>query len=196
MAVVSKRPLNPLTLAAVALLVLYLGWQQWSTRQTPDSTTPAAETSPSPGSPAEPLGGRLPPSAREADRYDLSADEAKGGHTLARHVGRTDDQLRERLDCERNISAASTYTDRATAERIVFRTLADQAARVDAWRAREGRRPNLALDYRGRRDDIIGRTLTRGRGAPIASTEAVVVLRWDERRDAAYVLTSYPEARR
>ena len=43
--------------------------------------------------------------------YDLEADEALGGHTMARHVGRTDAQLAERLQRERDISAASTYTD-------------------------------------------------------------------------------------
>jgi hypothetical protein len=39
-------------------------------------------------------------------RYDLGHDEARGGHTLARHVARTDGELRERLARERNISAA------------------------------------------------------------------------------------------
>src|SRR5690349_23847845 len=42
-----------------------------------------------------------------ASRHDLSQDEEAGGHTLKKHVGRTDDQLRERLAHERNISGAS-----------------------------------------------------------------------------------------
>src|SRR3954447_16923585 len=48
--------------------------------------------------------------------YNLERDEQAGGHTLRRHVGRTDDQLRERVGRERDISAASTYTDQASAE--------------------------------------------------------------------------------
>jgi hypothetical protein len=40
---------------------------------------------------------------------DLSQDEA-AGHVLRKHAGRTDDELRERLERERNISGASTYT--------------------------------------------------------------------------------------
>lgn len=73
--------------------------------------------------------GRLVPVSRSGETStlrqgggatrDLSLDEAFGGHTLRRHVGRTDEQLRERLKSESNISAASTYTDRATAERVV-----------------------------------------------------------------------------
>ena len=50
---------------------------------------------------------------------DLAADESMGGHTLARHVGKTDSQLSDRLRREPQISAASTYTDREMAERTV-----------------------------------------------------------------------------
>jgi hypothetical protein len=52
--------------------------------------------------------------AAAASRRDLGGDESRGGHTLARHVGRTDSQLLDRLAREPRISAASTYTDRAT----------------------------------------------------------------------------------
>src|SRR6516225_1507379 len=47
-------------------------------------------------------------SASAGPSRDLSQDEAAGGHILRKHVGRTDDQLLERLDRERNISGAST----------------------------------------------------------------------------------------
>ena len=60
---------------------------------------------------------------RAVDRYDLARDEARGGHTLSRHVGRTDEELRERLRRERNISAASTWTDREAAETTVVEAL-------------------------------------------------------------------------
>ena len=49
-------------------------------------------------------------------RRNLSDDEARGGHTLARHVGKSDGELRARLERER-IAAASTYTDLGTARR-------------------------------------------------------------------------------
>src|SRR5215475_9666075 len=51
--------------------------------------------------------------------YNLERDEERGGHTLEKHVGRTDFELRERLKRERNISAASTWTDRITAEQTI-----------------------------------------------------------------------------
>ena len=61
---------------------------------------------------------------------DLNQDEAAGGHILRKHVGRTDEELLERLDRERNISGASTYTDRATAERALGAAIAQNQQRI------------------------------------------------------------------
>jgi hypothetical protein len=135
-------------------------------------------------------------SASAQQPRDLSVDEALGGHTLARHVGRTDAQLAERLRRERDISAASTYTDRPTAERSVGAALAEAGGRLSEWQRRSGRRPNLVLHYVDRAHRTIGRSLERGRTSPVPCTRAIVVLRWEERRNRYYVLTSYPEADR
>jgi hypothetical protein len=128
-------------------------------------------------------------------RRDLSVDEARGGHTLARHVGRTDEQLRDRLRSQPNISAASTYPDRETAELVVGSMLEAEASRIQSWARRRGTRPNLALRTRRPRGPPIGRVLERGRRQPVAAQHAVVVLRWDARTNTFYVLTSYPEIR-
>ena len=127
---------------------------------------------------------------------DLSVDESLGGHTLARHVGKSDAELAERLARERQISAASTYTDRATAERSVGAALADGGGKLSSWMRRSGRRPNLVLHYVEQSRRPIGRSLMRGRKSPVSCTRAIVVLRWDDRKNRYYVLTSYPEADR
>jgi type IV secretory pathway TrbD component len=127
-----------------------------------------------------------------AKRYDLARDEARGGHTLARHVARTDDELRERLARERNISAASTWTDRETAETVVAETLAAERSRVESWVQRGFPRPNLALHYNAGR--VVGRSLRRGDAQTVYCTSAVIVLRADG-PESFYVLTAYPEAR-
>jgi hypothetical protein len=127
---------------------------------------------------------------------DLARDEAMGGHTLARHVGRTGAQLQQRLEREREISAASTYTDRDTAERVVAETLAQSASRVREWTARRGRHPNLAIHYKNPDGRPVGTSLERGDSQARPCAGAVVVLRWDERRNDYFVLTSYPEVRR
>lgn len=145
-------------------------------------------------SPASAPAAPVTPERSLEEAYDLERDEARGGHTLARHVGRTDAELAARLDREKGISAASTYTDRGAAERTIARTLASSRDRIDRWVERGERRPNLALDYRGRQGEVIGRTLRRGRPSPDPSIDAVVVLRANG--PSYFVLTSYPELRR
>jgi Bacterial CdiA-CT RNAse A domain len=138
----------------------------------------------------EASGHPKPPAVRTRD---LSLDEARGGHTLIRHIGRTDDQLRERMDREREISAASTYIDAATAERVVAAAIAANQQKIERWMERGARRPNLVLDYSDPNDPI-GRVLNRGAMGSVPCDHAIVVLRADGPRDY-YVLTSYPECR-
>lgn len=124
--------------------------------------------------------------------YDLGRDEQLGGHTLARHVARTDDELRRRLAREQNISAASTWTDRETAEIVVTEALAVERSRVEGWMRRGFPRSNLALHYNARR--VIGRSLRRGNSQTVECSSAVIVLHADG-PESFYVLTTYPEAR-
>ena len=51
-----------------------------------------------------------------------------------RSKGRTDEQLRERLESKPNMSAASTYPDRETAERVVGTALWQEQAEIWRWR--------------------------------------------------------------
>ena len=117
-----------------------------------------------------------------------------GGHTLARHVAKTDDELRDRLRREPDISSASTYSDRMTAEEVVGAALSSSGPSFNAWRNRTGRRPNFVLHFAAGRN--IGRSITRGHRETVTCEDALIVLRWDDRRHRFYVLTSYPETRR
>ena len=139
---------------------------------------------------------RAAPPAATLDLYDLDRDERLGGHTLARHVGRTDQQLLERLRREPNISAASTWPDALTARRIVAVTLNQSRRRVDEWTARRGSRPNLVLNYQQRDGPSIGQSMFRGERVSRPCDRALVVLRWLEREQQWIVLTTYPETRR
>jgi hypothetical protein len=132
-------------------------------------------------------------SKKRGPDHDLTIDEARGGHTLKRHVGRSDEQLRERLDRERNISAASSYTDRATAERAVGAAIAANQQKIQHWMERGDRRPNLVLDY-NEPSDSIGRVMNRGAMGSVPCDHSIVVLRADGRNDY-FVLTSYPECK-
>jgi hypothetical protein len=131
--------------------------------------------------------------SRHAGARNLAADEEEGGHTLKKHVGRTDAELRERLRREPEISAASTYTDRRTAEDFIADCLLDNESRIGRWLERD-RHPNLALDCVGDPAWPIGRSLRRGQTETEPCSQATVVLKWRTPRDY-YVLTSYPDCR-
>ena len=125
-------------------------------------------------------------------RHDLQSDEDAGGHTLRKHTGRTDEQLLERLNHERNISGASTYTDRAAAECAVGTALAENADKINRWVNRQGGHSNFVVDYAA--PSAIGRTLNRGDSIPQPCNHAKIVLAWDG-PGSFHVLTTYPECR-
>ena len=126
---------------------------------------------------------------RSDTRRDLERDEARGGHTLERHIGKSDAELRQRLDSE-SISTDSTYNDRATAEMAVSAAIREGSGRIGAWLRRPGGHSNLVLDYDG--DSPVGRSMRRGDEQSFPCSHAVVILKFVEPSDY-YVLTSYPE---
>lgn len=123
---------------------------------------------------------------------DLTRDEAEGGHILRKHVGQTEEQLRQRLERERNITGASTYTDRSTAELAVGAAIAESQTQIQNWLSQPGRHTNLVLDYDS--DVPIGRTMNRGEHQSRVCEHAIVVLKYNG-PNHYYVLTSYPECR-
>lgn len=133
-------------------------------------------------------------SAELQDRYDLLADERRGGHTLERHVGKSEADLSERLRRQRDLRTASSFFDRETAESVVAATLGQNSRRLENWLARGDDRPNLALDYSGPPGHVVGISLSRNRNRATECSDARVVLRSDRSGDY-YVLTAYPSCR-
>jgi hypothetical protein len=127
----------------------------------------------------------------EGPSRDLDQDEQAGGHILRKHVGQSEEDLRRRLRREENITGASTYTDRRTAEHVVGAALAQSQDQIQRW-LRQDRHPNLVLDYDG--TQAIGRTMNRGEVHSRPCTHALVVLKYAG-ANGYYVLTSYPECR-
>lgn len=129
---------------------------------------------------------------RSDAKRDLQRDEAQGGHTLERHIGKSDPQLRERLD-EESISTDSTYTDRGTAEMAVAAAIQENQARINTWLHRPGGHSNLVLDYDS--DSPLGRSMRRDNPQSFSCSHAVAILKWVSASDY-FVLTSYPDCRR
>jgi hypothetical protein len=149
-------------------------------------------TSGASSAPSSSIAARADNHTKNGPARDLSQDEAAGGHILRKHVGQTEEQLRERLERERDITGASTYTDRSTAEHAVGAAIAQSQDQIQNWLNRPGRHPNLVLDYDS--DIPIGRTMNRGEIHSRVCEHALVVLRYAG-PNHYYVLTSYPECR-
>lgn len=121
----------------------------------------------------------------------VRTSEAAGGHTLLKHVGRSDAELAERLEREPKIRASSSFTDEATAEAAVRGAIEQQWPRIESW-LREGASQRLPIEYRGQA--VIGRGISRGDTEAGPRTSARVVLERNADAPAGFfVLTAYPE---
>jgi toxin YxiD len=175
-------PFSIFVLALVCTSLAACGAGTTSTDSSAGSSTSGSATSQAPAR-SDPRG----------PRRNLEIDEQRGGHTLRKHVGRSDQELLARLEHE-NISASSTWTDRASAEEAIGETL-EHNAKLERWRERIGRKPNLVLDYHGSPARPVGRCVARGSTAAVPAYDALVVLK-AYGADDFYVLTAYPECSR
>jgi RHS repeat-associated protein len=131
-----------------------------------------------------------PPGARIVPGGGLAAHEAADGHTIARHIGKTDAELAARLAAERRISGASSFPVRAIAERATAEALHARASDVSNWLA--GTQARLVLD----RVPIgynVGRSLPRGAAAASDVQAVRIVLQRDPAMPTGYrIITSFP----
>ncbi|MCC8391207.1 hypothetical protein LJ656_01285 [Paraburkholderia sp. MMS20-SJTR3] len=71
-------------------------------------------------------------------RIDLQMHEAKsgsrlGGHTIEKHVGRTEAQLRERLRLEPERRVVSSFRDLSAAQWAISQVMENNASRISGW---------------------------------------------------------------
>lgn len=130
------------------------------------------------------------PSSRLAPGGGLKVHEALGGHTLARHVGQTPDQLRARLDKYSGLFATSTYTDRAAAEAAIAEATDANQAAIDAWL--QTTKGKLEIDHV--HDGPVGVRLARDADAPVPVNGSRLVLLRAPASSLGYrILTGFPQ---
>ncbi|MHA7765872.1 T7SS effector LXG polymorphic toxin [Bacillus atrophaeus] len=117
----------------------------------------------------------------------LAAHEARGGHLIDRHIGKTDEELLQRLQINKKIRASSSFTDRPTAERVANETLTKHKKEIEEWLNSDIDDP-LPLPYRG--TEVIGRGVRKGSNEVKDMTNARIVLKKNE--DGSFILTGYP----
>ena len=140
---------------------------------------------------AIPFGGNAVRSLRAAEDVvhlvpggGLLAHEAAGGHTLAKHVGKSEEYLRSRLAQEPRLKEASTFYNRQSAESAISAMLNRNRREVDRWLS--GTNEELAL--RGRAATSVGRLIPRRSKTSTAANGVKIVLRRDADMQTGYLL--------
>ncbi|WFR98755.1 RNase A-like domain-containing protein [Rhizobium tumorigenes] len=146
------------------------------------------------------IAGAVRVGAVRAGRISLMRQEAEdgvsvGGHTVARHVGWTDQELLERMSemasRGRAPKSISTYSDLVTAERAVTRTLQTNRARIIAWSKNAGTGNVLKLEMDFGRN--VGRGILKSTQKIQPMTRVQVRLMRETYAGRPYfVLTSFP----
>ncbi|MEK4397822.1 T7SS effector LXG polymorphic toxin [Bacillus sp. FSL K6-2860] len=121
----------------------------------------------------------------------LATHESRGGHLIERHVGKTDEELLERLKSNPKITGSSTFNDRMTAERVADSVLGDPKSvdKIQKWLSDPNSRPTLPLKYKGD-GEVIGRSVSRNSEVVENVTNAKIILKKDE--NGGFILTGYP----
>ncbi len=125
----------------------------------------------------------------------LQLQENAGGHTIARHVGKTDAWLVNRYNGNYNISGASTYASDATATQHIQSALDIAQGGYSAWE------PNANVGSRRAITTNLGYTVGRGVNAPtqrpadvqdVEDLDRLVTVIEKSGGGACFLLTSYP----
>lgn len=120
----------------------------------------------------------------------LQQQEAQGGHTIARHVGHTDQQLVDRLN-NSPISAASTYPNLATATTHIQAALTAQATALNNWVSGAAVGEKRVVDYAA--GTVVGRVASRPAALRnIASSNSLRAVMTKTAHGRCLLLTSYP----
>lgn len=121
----------------------------------------------------------------------LQQQENQGGRTIARHVGRTDQQLVERLINSPRISTLSTYPDLATATTNIQAALTTHAETLNNWVTGAAVGEKRAVSYQA--GAIVGRVATRPPSlSNIANSDRLRAVVKKTSNGDCLLLTSYP----
>ncbi|SAI68326.1 Uncharacterised protein [Bordetella ansorpii] len=126
-----------------------------------------------------------------AGRISLATHEAYGGHTIARHVGLTEEQLRARLGQYPNLPAASSFASLAEAEKAVALGLRANRSVIAKW-ARTAT-PGDTQDFLWAAPSRIGMGVVRATGEYVPMSKVRIVL-MKKAIDGKiyYVFSAYP----
>ncbi|GAA5108968.1 hypothetical protein GCM10023339_08540 [Alloalcanivorax gelatiniphagus] len=111
------------------------------------------------------------------------------GHTIERHVGKSEQDMLERLQRRPDLRRTSTFEDEAAAEKFIASVLKRRSADVESWLEGPGKRLTL-IEEMGERT---GTTIARD-GSAHSPTAIRVVLEADGNAPSGWrILTAFPD---
>uniref|UniRef100_UPI000A6D1C61 hemagglutinin repeat-containing protein n=1 Tax=Gilliamella sp. Nev6-6 TaxID=3120252 RepID=UPI000A6D1C61 len=119
----------------------------------------------------------------------LSAHEAAGGHLIARHVGKTEQELLDRVSTG-NVKTASSFTDRAIAESVTSKAIEANQSKIDAYLA-GNQKGYLEIEYKS--SSPIGISVSKGQTNVSKVSNARIIIARDSSMPNGYrIVTGYP----
>lgn len=130
-----------------------------------------------------------------AGRIALAEHEGMGGHTILKHVGKTEAELRARINLtsssRRPPSAISSFSSLRVAEDVISKAMSKEAPLIRLWAAGPRTREYRFI-YAAGKD--IGYGVVRNTGSLVKMQKIRVVLRGTQVNGKLYfILTSFPE---
>ncbi|MEY4583117.1 MAG: hypothetical protein RL701_7820 [Pseudomonadota bacterium] len=123
--------------------------------------------------------------------HEAQAGSKLGGHTIAKHVGRTETQLRARLAAEPRVQVASTFANIRDAEEAISKVLRLESAAVKAWA--QAATPASALRLTRDVGVQVGTGVVRATGQLSRLQKVRVVLVYKSYNGMPYyILTAFP----
>jgi hypothetical protein len=121
----------------------------------------------------------------------LSHHELPPGHTIERHVGKTVEELAQRLSVSPGLRRASSFDDQATAERLIESVLDSRLDDVRRWLADAGHSRRLTIT-----EDLgrpTGHTVLRDGSVTTPTSVRVVLLAEPHAPSGWRILTAFPD---
>jgi hypothetical protein len=142
--------------------------------------------------------GALRIAAVRGGRIVLAEHEAAqggriGGHTLLKHVGKTEAELRARLLAQRSVPVASTFTSLEVAERTLYQGIRANAAAIEQWArfAAPGAKQPFFYSVRGGQ---VGFGVVRATNQLVHLSRVRIVLKMEQYNGKLYyILTAFPD---
>lgn len=139
--------------------------------------------------PESDAGSRKPVAESSASSGFLEQHELAGGHLISRHIGKSEQSLKQRLRNEPRISGSSSFYDHATAETTVKNAVRQNQPQISRWLGSQSARHVIV--YKSAQP--VGLAIQRGQQKATPVNSARIILQRDQRMPNGYrIVTGYP----